>query len=474
MMDNLVFKSIRELSPLIRQRQVSPVALTELFLARLETLGPQYNAVVTVTRERAMAQAKRAEREIAAGQYRGPLHGIPYGAKDLLATSGGIPTTWGAEPFRNQTFAYDAAVIQKLEEAGAILAAKLAMVELAGGMGYRQPNASFTGPGINPWNRQRWTGGSSSGSAAAVAAGLVPFAIGSETWGSILLPATYCGLAGLRPTHGRVSRYGAMVLSWTLDKLGPLCLTADDCGLVLAAIAGPDPRDAATIDAPFRYDSSVGGRHQLRLALFKNVIQDIQDDAIRSNFERALETLRQVATIEEIELPPLPYEVMTRIILQVESASAFEDFIENGRAAQLTAPEDRFGPYARTAILAQDYLKALRVRGKMARAVDAALAPYDAVVGLTHAGAATPVDQSFQASFQGTFKDLMGAIGNGAGLPAVSVPNGFTADGLPTGIQFMGRAFDENKVLQIAHVYQSLTDWHLHHPTDAIPDGSGG
>ena len=240
---NPIFMPIRELGELVRQRQASPVEIAEIFLQRLDSIGPRYNAVVTVTRERAMEQARRAESEIAAGDYKGLLHGIPYGAKDLLATSGGIPTTWGAAPFREQVFDYDAAVVRRLEEAGAPLAAKLAMVEIAGGMGYRQPNASFTGPGMTPWGSDAWSGGSSSGSGASVAAGLVPFAIGSETWGSILSPANNCGLSGLRPTYGRVSRQGAMVLSWSLDKLGPLCLTADDCGIVLEAIAGADADD---------------------------------------------------------------------------------------------------------------------------------------------------------------------------------------------------------------------------------------
>ncbi|MBI4197919.1 MAG: amidase, partial [Chloroflexi bacterium] len=270
----LVFLPVRQLSELVRTRRVSPVELAEGFLERLEELGPRYNAVVTVTRERAMRQARHAEAEIRARVYRGPLHGIPYGAKDLLATSEGIPTTWGAAPFRQQTFEEDATVVRRLEEAGAVLAAKLSMVELAGGMGYRQPNASFTGPGITPWGANAWSGGSSSGSGASVAAGLVPFAIGSETWGSILSPANNCGVAGLRPTYGRVSRHGAMALSWTLDKLGPLGLTADDCGLVLEAIAGYDAKDPSTAQRSFRYDVPTGrvapGR-RFRLGVLKAV-----------------------------------------------------------------------------------------------------------------------------------------------------------------------------------------------------------
>ena len=236
-----------------------------------------------------MEQAEKAEAEVNEGNYRGPLHGIPYGAKDLLATSGGIPTTWGAAPLRDQVFGFDATVVRNLEEAGAVLASKLAMVEIAGGMGYRQPNASFTGPGRNPWDPSTWTGGSSSGSGAAVAAGLVPFAIGSETWGSILSPANNCGVAGLRPTYGRVSRFGAMALSWTLDKLGPLCLTADDCGLVLEAIAGPDPNDQTAADTEYAYDDD-DSKSPFKLAILKGAL-DGCDDTIRENFENTLKVL---------------------------------------------------------------------------------------------------------------------------------------------------------------------------------------
>ncbi|MCW3979398.1 MAG: amidase, partial [Candidatus Bathyarchaeota archaeon] len=361
----------------MRTGKISPIELTETFLSRLEELGPRYNAVVTVTRERALEQARKAEEEIASGNYRGPLHGIPYGGKDLLATSGGIPTSWGAAPFKDRTFDYDATVVRKLEEAGAVLAAKLAMIELAGGMGYRQPHASFTGPPRNPWNTNTWTGGSSSGSGAAVSAGLVPFAIGSETWGSILSPANNCGVAGLRPTYGRVSRYGAMALSWTLDKLGPLCLTADDCGLVLEAIAGPDPDDPTTTDRRFKYEAEKP-KKGFKLAVLKGDGEGIHEEVL-ANFEESLKVLEKVATIEEIEFPDLPYEAITRIILSAEAASAFDEFAESGAARGLTAPEDHYGPYARAAVLAKDYLKALRLRAQMARAADEVMTPYDAV-----------------------------------------------------------------------------------------------
>ena len=280
MPDSFAFMPIRELAGLISGRKVSPVELTQAFLERLEKFGPHYNSLVTLTADRALATARRAEAEIGAGTSQGLLRGIPWGAKDLLATSGGIPTTWGATPFKDQQFDYDATVVSRLEAAGAPLVGKLAMIELAGGMGYIHPDASLTGPPRNPWDIGRWTGGSSSGSGAAVAAGLAPFAIGSETWGSILIPANNCGLAGLRPTYGRVSRYGAMALCWTLDKLGPLCLTADDCGIVLEGISGPDPQDGSTHPEPFMYAPNFNLGRRYRIVVARGAT-DEASDAVR-------------------------------------------------------------------------------------------------------------------------------------------------------------------------------------------------
>src|SRR5437879_5063737 len=249
---DILFAPIRDLADRLRTRRLSPVALTEAYLDRLQKIGPRLNAVVTLMRESALKEARAADEQIRAGKYRGVLHGIPYGAKDLLATNG-VPTTWGAEPFRKQVFNYDATVIRKLRDAGAVLLGKLAMVELAGSFGYNNADASFSGPGKTPWNLDYWSGGSSSGSAACVAAGLCAFAIGSETSGSIITPAAYCGVSGLRPTYGRVSRHGAMALSWTLDKLGPLCRSADCCGIVLAAIAGRDGKDLSTVSKAYAW-----------------------------------------------------------------------------------------------------------------------------------------------------------------------------------------------------------------------------
>ena len=469
-MDSPVFQSVRKLGQRLRDREVSPVELAEVFLHRLETLGPEYNAVVTVTTDRARRAAKKAEQEIASGRYRGPLHGIPYGVKDLLATSEGIPTTWGAAPFRNQTFDYDATVIRRLEEAGAVLAAKLAMVELAGGAGYRQPDASFTGPGITPWDKGRWSGGSSTGSGAATAAGLVPFSIGSETIGSILSPAGNCGVAGLRPTYGRVSRYGAMALSWTLDKLGPLCLTADDCGLVTESIAGRDPRDHTTSARGFVYDDSDVSARRFRLGVLENATDHL-DEATRSNFETALGVLAEVADLEEVRFSDLPHQAINYTILFAEASSAFEELVDDGILADLTAPQDHFGAYPRVAVLAKDYLKAMRLRRHMTKDADQVIAPFDALIGPTRPGVAPPLGREFRRSPLPSGAETMLAVGNGAGLPAISVPSGFSPEGLPTGIQFMGRAYEENAILAVARVYQSLTDWHEHHPPDLLPTG---
>jgi aspartyl-tRNA(Asn)/glutamyl-tRNA(Gln) amidotransferase subunit A len=459
----LGFATVRQLSGLIRSGEVSPLELARFFLDRLEGIGPRYNAVVTLTKELAIEQATTLDQEAKRGKYRSILHGIPYGAKDLLATARGIPTTWGASPLRNQLFDYDATVIQKLETNGATLAAKLAMVELAGGFGYRNPNASFTGPGITPWGEiPSWSGGSSSGSASSVAAGLVPFAIGSETWGSILTPANNCGISGLRPTFGRVSRHGAMTLSWSLDKIGPLCHTADDCGLLLEAISGHDPLDPSTTKRTFRYQD-YRNDHRFKIGVIRDISSGCEDE-VKTNFEEALSSLMAVADIEEITIPDLPYEAATRTILFAELGSAFEDFINNGSSRELTAPEDKFGGFVPSMVLAKDYIKALRIRDIITQEADRLLSRYDALTAPTRPTVATKAEGEFTSMIRGKASDVMGAMGNISGLPAISVPNGFGKYGLPTGIQFMGRCYNENAILGIAHAYQSITNWHKMYP----------
>lgn len=453
--------SIRDLGRMIRAGETTPTALAEHALAQLDGVGRRLNAVVTLTRERALREARRAEEELRAGQDRGPLHGIPYGAKDLLATAG-TPTTWGAIPFKEQSFDRDATVVRRLEQAGAVLVAKLAMVELAGGMGYDHPNASLTGPGLSPWNPSAWSGGSSSGSGSAVGARAAPFAIGSETHGSITTPSAFCGVSGLRPTYGRVSRHGAMALCWTMDKLGPMCRSADDCGLVLDAIAGPDPDDPSAVTRPYRYTPGEDRTEGFRLGVLTGATDDAQPE-VKENFERSLEVLRTVATLEEATLPDMPHQAVARIIIAAEAAAAFDDFIHSGGPADLTADNDRINPYAYDVVSARDYLRALRVRRHIGKAMDTLCARFDALVAPTLVRVAPDADESFGGAFRRGGIQIGGA-GNVAGLPAVSVPNGFGERGLPTAIQFVGRAFEENRILAVARAYQQRTDWHLRLP----------
>lgn len=458
-LDNLAFAPLPILGNALRSGAVTSVELTRLFLDRLERHGKSYNCVVTITRELALEQARQADRELSAGDDRGPLHGIPYGAKDLLATPG-IVTSWGAAPYKDRVLDHEATVIARLREAGAVLAAKLAMVELAGGMGYRQPNASFTGPGLNPWDVTRWSGGSSSGSGAAVAAGLVPFAIGTETWGSITTPSSYCGVTGLRPTYGRVSRAGAMALAWTHDKIGPMARTAHDCGLVLNAIAGPDPADRSAADRPYRYPAADRPGRPFRLAIPRDAVADAQDE-VSENFERALDVFRQLGTVEEVDLPDGPWADVAITIISAENVAAHEELIDSGRVAELTAPEDRIGAYGDTAILASDYLRALRIREILARRLDAFLAPFDAVLTVPTPGPATPADASHADRYDAP---SLGAHGNVCGTPALCLPTGRTREGLPTAIQLDGRAWSENRLLAVALAFQQQTAWHLDHP----------
>jgi Asp-tRNA(Asn)/Glu-tRNA(Gln) amidotransferase A subunit family amidase len=454
--------SIRELGRKLRAKEFSAVQLAEFFLDRCERHGKALNAVVAVTRELALKQAAEADRELAANVDRGPLHGIPYGAKDLLATAG-IPTSWGAAPLKDQLIDEDANVVRRLREAGAVLVAKLSMVEIAGGLGYEQANASFTGPGLNPWNREAWSGGSSSGPGSAIGAGIAPFAIGSETWGSIMTPAGYCGVAGLRPTYGRVSRHGAMALSWTMDKLGPLARTADDCGLVLAAIAGPDPADPSASPREYRYPDGAPLRPPFRLATLKGSTEGIQPE-VKANFEASLDVLRPHATFTEIELPDLPYGTVAGTIIACEMAAAFEGLVADGRIWEMTAPEDRIGVHASLAIPAKDYINAQRIRRKIQQAIDALLAPFDALAAPALSTVAGPIAVNFRDYHQKWSGKTSGGAENASGIPAISVPNGFGERGLPTGLKFVGRAFEENRLLAIAAAYQELTDWHERRP----------
>ena len=467
--EEVLYGSVRELSEALRARKLSPVELAEGYLQRLEQYGTRLGAVVTITRDRALREARAAEREIAAGQWRGPLHGVPYGVKDLLATAGDL-TTWGAAPYREQRFDFDATVVQRLTRAGAVLVAKLAMIELAGGFGYRQADASFTGPARTPWNLRYWAGGSSSGPGAAVSAALVPFAIGSETWGSIITPAAFSGITGLRPTYGRVSRHGAMALSWSMDKLGPMCRTADDCGLVLAAIAGADTRDLSASAREFAYAPESARRRRMRIGVLKNATAGVQKE-VAANFETSLRIIADFAElVPDVELPDHPYGTAASLIIDAEGASAFEDLLETGRAKLLSAPEDRHGGYSGTVVFAKDYIKALRLRGTMGRALDEVFARYDAVVAPTRGTVAFPIGKPFNEAWPtvpvppGIRTQPLGAAANIAGLPGIAVPNGFGLEQLPTSLTFTGRVFEENLIIAAASEYQTRTDWHRRRP----------
>jgi aspartyl-tRNA(Asn)/glutamyl-tRNA(Gln) amidotransferase subunit A len=455
------FPTVRQMAIDLRAGRTTPTRLAQEALRRLGEDGVRLNAVVTITGDLALRDAARAEAELAAGHDRGPLHGIPYGAKDLLSAAG-IPTSWGAAPLRNQVFDHDATVVERLREAGAVLVGKLAMVELAGGFGYDQPNAALTGPGRNAWDPERWAGGSSSGSGAAVAIGAVPFAIGSETWGSITTPAAFNGITGLRPTYGRVSRHGAMALSWTMDKIGPMALTADDCAVVLEAIAGQDPNDPTTSGRPAGLDMEPPSG-AFRFAALRAATTAVSP-MVAQNYEASLQVLRTLGTVEEVELPDLPYDAAATMIITCEAASAFEEFLQDGLANGLTAPEDRVSLYAGLSVPAVDYLRALRLRRRASRAVGAVVARYDAIVAPTLALVATPIDADFTAAFHGERGPSLGAAGNLCGLPAITVPNGLGEDGLPTGLEFLGRAFDERTILAAARAFQATTDFHQAHP----------
>jgi aspartyl-tRNA(Asn)/glutamyl-tRNA(Gln) amidotransferase subunit A len=459
--EDIAFSDALALGQLIAKRRISSVELTKLYLARLEKYGASYGAVVTIMHERALREARAADKDLAAGTVRGPLHGVPYGVKDLLAAIG-APTTWGAQPYRDQVFDYDGTVVKKLKAAGAVLCAKLAMVELAGGFGYNDADASFTGPGRTPWNRAYWSGGSSSGPGAAVAAGLVGFAIGSETNGSIMVPAAFCGVSGLRPTYGRVSRHGAMALMWTSDKLGPICRSARDAEAVLKAVSGHDPNDKTSRDEPF---PTVRGRRP-RIGVVKNATAKTMP-AIVKNFENSLKTLRGFCdVVTGVELPSGPYGAVFGAIFNGECAAAFRDLIESGRSRELRSVDDRIGGYQVYGALAVDYVDGMRRRAILNEEYTRAIAPYDAIVYPTLPTVAYPVgipfDKAYPDKYSGEIE--MGSPGNLAGLPSISVPNGFGEHGLPSGLALMGRAWGEFQLTQIAKGYQARTQFHLQRP----------
>ena len=488
--EDLAFTSVRELAELLRTRKVTSLALTQMYLARLKRYDSKLHFVVSLTEERALAQAKVADAEIVAGHYRGPLHGIPWGGKDLLAVKG-YPTTWGAGGFEKQSFEEDATVVERLDAAGAVLVAKLTLGALAMG------DKWFGGKTRNPWNTEQGSSGSSAGSASAVSAGCVAFAIGSETLGSISSPSTRCGDTGLRPTFGFVPRTGAMALSWTMDKLGPICRTVEDCAIVLSSIYGPDGKDLATRDAAFNWDANLDWK-SLRVGYIKSEFDEpkppkLQEAEAKESAEQkkqreahnamrnvghtqdlydwrfdksALDKLRAMGvTLVPVELPDLPYSAMTHL-LDAEAAASFDDLTISGRDKLLTeqGPYDwptnfrvaRFYP-------AVEYIQANRARSIAIRELSKLFEQVDVIVASTES-------EQLNAT-------------NLTGHPAIIVPNGLRgADapkrpeggsddnddiggpGTPVSITFLAGHYQDAKLCAFARAYQEATDFHKQHP----------
>ncbi|MBX2877661.1 MAG: amidase [Saprospiraceae bacterium] len=435
--DKLAFYTVRQLAELIRTGQISSVELTRFFLERLKKYDPTLHCVITLTEDLAIAQATKADKEIAAGNYRGVLHGIPYGAKDLLATRN-YKTTWGAAPYKDQVLDYDATVVQKLEKAGAVLLAKLSMGALAWG------DVWFDGKTRNPWDVNSGSSGSSAGSASAVSAGLLPFALGTETLGSIVSPSTVCGTTGLRPTFGRVSKHGAMALSWSMDKIGPICRSAEDCAAVFAAIAGPDGKDLSVIEAPVRYAKSMANPKMIKVGYHKSAFE--RNYPFKGQDSLALITLQKLGyELVPVELPDMPDIGM---ILSVEAAAAFDELTRSGKDDELVRQIRNAWPNVFRAarfVPAVEYIQANRLRTKLKEDMTKVFEEVDLYVHPSWASSSL-------------------RITNYTGHPCVVLPNGFRADGKPTSITFTGKLFDEGTILALAAAFQKATDWEDQHP----------
>jgi Asp-tRNA(Asn)/Glu-tRNA(Gln) amidotransferase A subunit family amidase len=443
--EDVAFYSVLQLAKLIKTRQITSTKLTKIYLARLKKYDPKLKFVTNLTEELALKQAKRADEEINSGKYRGPLHGIPYGAKDLLAVRG-YKTTWGAEPYKDQVIDLDATVVERLEEAGAVLVAKLALGALA------QGDVWYGGKTRNPWDPEGGSSGSSAGPASATAAGCVAFSIGSETNGSIISPCDRCGVTGLRPTFGRISRYGAMALSWSMDKIGPICRTVEDCAVVFHAIYGPDGRDNTLFDHPFNWDPALDIK-SLRIGFYekyftKELIRNPKDEKKKKIAREkqklsneALDIIRGLG----VELFPIDVDIDvagTGFVLSTESAAAFDDFTLSDRddLMKKSSWPDTFRH--RRFVPAVEYIQANRYRTKLIEKMNKIFMDVDVFAEVTHSNT---------------------TLTNLTGHPAVIVPIGFV-EGKPTSIVFTGKLFGEAETLAVAKAYQDATDFHLKYP----------
>jgi len=436
--EDITFYSIGELAQLIKTKKITSTQLTKFYLERLKRIGPKLHSVVTLTEERALKQAEKADQEISKGKYRGMLHGIPFGVKDLFSTKN-YKTTWGATPYKDQLIDEDAAVIKKLEDAGAVLCAKLSMGALARG------DVWFGGMTRNPWDTTKGSSGSSAGVASSVSAGLLPFGIGTETNGSIVSPATVCGVSGLRPSFGRVSRDGAMALSWTMDKVGPLCRNAEDLAIVFNAIYGPDGKDQTIYNVAFNYQPKIDFK-KLKIGYLKKVFD--RKYPFHKNDSLAIKKLEELgATLIPIELPDIQTNDL-RIILTAESAAAFDELTRSNRDDLLEQQTKRAWPNTfRSArfIPAVEYINANRIRYMLIQEMAKLMESVDLYISPSWVG-----------------NNLL--LTNLSGHPLVVVPNGFSENGTPTSFTFVGRLFDEGKLIAAAKAYQDATNFHKEHP----------
>jgi Asp-tRNA(Asn)/Glu-tRNA(Gln) amidotransferase A subunit family amidase len=423
--DQIAFLSVRELSYLVRSRHISPVELTRLYLDRLERYGGKLLCVITGTDELALRQAERAEAEIAAGLYRGPLHGIPYGIKDLFATRG-IPTTWGAEPYEHQVFDYNAHVVDRLEEEGAILVAKLSMGALA------MDDHWFRGKTKNPWNPQEGSSGSSAGSASATAAGLVGFSIGTETLGSIVSPSNRCRVTGLRPTYGRVSRYGAMGLSYTMDKVGPICREVEDCALVFAAICGKDQNDPTTVNRSFLWRPRVDYR-RLKIGFLVGPQANLKDTAAMDKEVFVQQLRKRGAAVRPVKFTPGSQALIT--ILEVEAASAFDALTRSGDLDTISSSAWPASFRTHRFVPAVEYLQAQRIRSLTMKRFEAEFGDLDMFLAYGIGGYSL-------------------SLTNATGHPQVLIPYGVNERGQSSSVSLIGRLYQEDRLLAVAKTLQ--------------------
>ena len=464
--DDVWFATIDELSPEIRARRLTSVELTRGFLDRIERLNARFNSFEKPTPEIAMDQAARADSELKANRWKGPLHGIPYAAKDLFDTRL-VPTAWGTTFLRDRVPAENATVIDRLEAAGAVLLGKTAMGEFAGCLGYRFANASASGPGRNPWDPSRWTGGSSSGSGAAVAAGLATFALGTETWGSILCPSAFCGLTGIRPTYGLVSRAGGMVGAYTFDKVGPLARSAADCRTVLAAIAGADPRDPSCATERTKLDRGAGRQwRNLRGARVSLDWSKVGEPEVRAAFEAAAAELAAAGLrMEETPLPDVPASEVSGLLIGMEALAAFDPFLADGRVKQLVDDMAPRQPELGQLVSGADTMKAMRIREAIQREMREFFQRFDVIVTPNFMSVAPPVDQDLNVALP--YGDPVGGLAAACGLPGLALPAGTGKAGMPASFQVVAAPFEDATLLDLGEMFQTRTRFHRRHPAIA-------